>query len=88
MGWLPNYIMSEDDNKKEETATIIDFTVVKLQRLIDSYEDAGLYEQADEVYTALSKYQAGDLQIKWQKGMPFVVVDAEGRAKKPTDEDV
>jgi hypothetical protein len=80
--------MSEDDNKKEETATIIDFTVVKLQRLIDSYEDAGLYEQADEVYTALSKYQAGDLQIKWQKGMPFVVVDAEGRAKKPTDEDV
>tara|TARA_R110000851_G_scaffold136614_2_gene272230 strand:+ start:1207 stop:1473 length:267 start_codon:yes stop_codon:yes gene_type:complete len=88
MGWLPNYNMSEDDNKKEETATIIDFTVVKLQRLIDSYEDAGLYEQADEVYTALSKYQAGDLQIKWQKGMPFVVVDAEGRAKKPTDEDV
>lgn len=88
MGWLPNYNMSEDDNKKEETATIIDFTVVKLQRLIDSYEDAGLYEQADEVYAALSRYQAGDLQIKWQKGMPFVVVDAEGRAKKPTDEDV
>ena len=80
--------MSEDDNKKEETATIIDFTVVKLQKLIDSYEDAALYEQADEVYAALTKYQAGDLQIRWQKGMPFVVVDAEGRAKKPTDEDV
>ena len=82
-----NYNMSEDDNKKEASAELIDFTVIKLKQIVNDFEDLGMYEQADEVLGALAKYQRGDILIKWQKGMPFVVVDAEGRAKKPTDED-
>ena len=41
--------MSEDDKNKEEGAEVIDFTVVKLQQMIDNYEDLGLHEQADDV---------------------------------------
>jgi hypothetical protein len=79
--------MSEDDKNKEEGAEVIDFTVVKLQQMIDNYEDLGLHEQADDVDGALEQYLAGELLIRWQDGMPFVVLDVAGELKKPGDED-
>jgi|TARA_R110000824_G_scaffold38491_3_gene117521 hypothetical protein len=79
--------MSEDDKNKEEGAEVIDFTVVKLQQMIDNYEDLGLHEQADDVDGALEQYLAGELLIRWQDGMPFVVLDVAGELKKPGGED-
>tara|TARA_R110002096_G_scaffold392220_3_gene587151 strand:- start:535 stop:777 length:243 start_codon:yes stop_codon:yes gene_type:complete len=79
--------MSEDDKNKEEGAEVIDFTVVKLQRMIDNYEDLGMHEQADDVDGALEQYLAGELLIRWQDGMPFVVLDVAGELKKPGGED-
>ena len=78
--------MSEDDKNKEEGAEVIDFTVVKLQQMIDNYEDLGLHEQADDVDGALEQYLAGELLIRWQDGMPFVVLDVAGELKKPGGE--
>jgi hypothetical protein len=79
--------MSEDDKNKEEGAEVIDFTVVKLQRMIDNYEDLGMHEQADDVDGALEQYLAGELLIRWQDGMPFVVLDVAGELKKPAGDD-
>ena len=79
--------MSEDDKNKEEGAEVIDFTVVKLQQMIDNYEDLGLHEQADDVDGALEQYLAGELLIRWQDGMPFVVLDVAGELKKPGADD-
>ena len=79
-----NYNMSEDDNKKEESAELIDFTVIKLKQIVNDFEDLGMYEQADEVLGALAKYQRGDILIKWQKGMPFIIITEDGKPKKPS----
>ena len=81
-----NYNMSEDDNKKEESAELIDFTVIKLKQIVNDFEDLGMYEQADEVLGALAKYQRGDILIKWQKGMPFIIITEDGNPKKPSDD--
>ena len=79
-----NYNMSEDDNKKEESAELIDFTVIKLKQIVNDFEDLGMYEQADEVLGALAKYQRGEILIKWQKGMPFIIITEDGKPKKPS----
>ena len=76
--------MSEDDNKKEESAELIDFTSIKLKQIANDFEDLGMYEQADEVLNALAKYQRGDILIKWQKGMPFIIITEDGKPKKPS----
>ena len=80
-----NYNMSEDDNKKEASAELIDFTVIKLKQIVNDFEDLGMYEQADEVLGALAKYQRGEILIKWQKGMPFIIITEDGKPKKPSD---
>lgn len=76
--------MSEDDNKKEESAELIDFTSIKLKQIANDFEALGMYEQADEVLGALAKYQRGDILIKWQKGMPFIIITEDGKPKKPS----
>ena len=76
--------MSEDDNKKEESAELIDFTSIKLKQIANDFEDLGMYEQADEVLGALAKYQRGEILIKWQKGMPFIIIIEDGKPKKPS----
>jgi hypothetical protein len=81
---LANYNMSEDDNKKEESAELIDFTSIKLKQIANDFEDLGMYEQADEVLGALAKYQRGEILIKWQKGMPFIIITEDGKPKKPS----
>ncbi len=81
---LANYNMSEDDNKKEESAELIDFTSIKLKQIANDFEALGMYEQADEVLGALAKYQRGDILIKWQKGMPFIIITEDGKPKKPS----
>ena len=81
---LANYNMSEDDNKKEESAELIDFTSIKLKQIANDFEDLGMYEQADEVLNALAKYQRGEILIKWQKGMPFIIITEDGKPKKPS----
>jgi hypothetical protein len=81
---LANYNMAEDDNKKEESAELIDFTSIKLKQIANDFEDLGMYEQADEVLGALAKYQRGEILIKWQKGMPFIIITEDGKPKKPS----
>ena len=81
---LANYNMAEDDNKKEESAELIDFTSIKLKQIANDFEDLGMYEQADEVLEALAKYQRGEILIKWQKGMPFIIITEDGKPKKPS----
>ncbi len=81
---LANYNMSEDDNKKEESDELIDFTSIKLKQIANDFEDLGMYEQADEVLGALAKYQRGEILIKWQKGMPFIIITEDGKPKKPS----
>tara|TARA_R100000458_G_C8103234_1_gene129071 strand:+ start:311 stop:574 length:264 start_codon:yes stop_codon:yes gene_type:complete len=81
---LANYNMSEDDNKKEESAELIDFTSIKLKQIANDFEALGMYEQADEVLGALAKYQRGEILIKWQKGMPFIIITEDGKPKKPS----
>ena len=81
---LANYNMSEDDNKKEESAELIDFTSIKLKQIANDFENLGMYEQADEVLGALAKYQRGEILIKWQKGMPFIIITEDGKPKKPS----
>ena len=76
--------MSEDDNKKEESAELIDFTSIKLKQIANDFEALGMYEQADEVLGALAKYQRGEILIKWQKGMPFIIITEDGKPKKPS----
>ena len=76
--------MAEDDNKKEESAELIDFTSIKLKQIANDFEDLGMYEQADEVLEALAKYQRGEILIKWQKGMPFIIITEDGKPKKPS----
>ena len=83
---LANYNMAEDDNKKEESAELIDFTSIKLKQIANDFEDLGMYEQADEVLNALAKYQRGEILIKWQKGMPFIIITEDGKPKKPSDD--
>ena len=81
---LANYNMAEDDNKKEESAELIDFTSIKLKQIANDFEDLGMYEQADEVLEAYAKYQRGEILIKWQKGMPFIIITEDGKPKKPS----
>ena len=76
--------MAEDDNKKEESAELIDFTSIKLKQIANDFEDLGMYEQADEVLNALAKYHRGEILIKWQKGMPFIIITEDGKPKKPS----
>ena len=83
---LANYNMAEDDNKKEESAELIDFTSIKLKQIANDFEDLGMYEQADEVLNALAKYHRGEILIKWQKGMPFIIITEDGKPKKPSDD--
>ena len=83
--------MSEDDKNKGEsdkasnTCEVIDFTLSKLEQMADEYESLGLYEQADEVYGAISLYKSGKVAIKWQKGMPFIILSKDGTPKKPNE---
>jgi len=80
--------MSEGNNKnKDESATVIDFTLAKLEQMADEYEDMGMYTQAEEVLNAIEQYKLGIIDIKWQKGMPYVVLTPDGKPKKPAKTD-
>ena len=79
--------MSEGNDKNnidnDEVTNVIDFTVAKLEHMAAGYEETGMYSQADEVYNAIEQYKLGMIAIKWQKGMPYIVLTPDETPKKP-----
>jgi hypothetical protein len=68
--------MSEGNKEKDSDSAsdnLIDFTVVKLKRMANEFNELGQYHLEDEVYTALESYMSGNIGIVWQKGLPHAV---------------
>jgi hypothetical protein len=68
--------MYEGNKEKDSDSAsdnLIDFTVVKLKRMANEFNELGQYHLEDEVYTALESYMSGNIGIVWQKGLPHAV---------------
>jgi predicted DNA-binding protein (UPF0278 family) len=68
MGVVDDNNLSEDSENKN----VIDFTIVKLRKLLSEYHDKGLLSAASQVEVALAAYESGLASVKWQKGLPYI----------------
>lgn len=80
--------MSEGNKEKESgpaSNNVIDFTIVKLERMANDFNAQGQHTLEQEVYIALDAYMSGSIGIVWQKGMPHAVTIPEQAEEKPND---
>ena len=56
-----------------QDSNIIDFVEVKLLAMVEEYASAGLGPMADALWSALDQYMAGDIDIIFKHGQPYVI---------------
>ncbi len=55
-----------------ETNKIIDFTVIRLEKLIKEFSELQLYETVEDIKKVLEEYNKGNANIRWRNGLPYV----------------
>ena len=73
--------MAESNNKNNTNSAsdsaktnVIDFTTRKLQQLVKQFEGLGDYYSAKQVEDCLEAHKAGEIDIIWRDGLPFVKI--------------
>ena len=56
-----------------QDSNIIDFIQVKLLAMVEEYSSAGMIPMADALWSALDQYMAGDIDIIFKHGQPYVI---------------
>ena len=61
-----------EDNNKNNSEKLIDFTVIKLKDMHKYYMDFNLPDIASDIMQVLVEYQNGNAKVKWRDGLPYV----------------
>ena len=61
-----------EDNNKNNSEKLIDFTVIKLKDMHKYYMDINLPDIASDIMQVLVEYQNGNVKVKWRDGLPYV----------------
>ena len=61
-----------EDNNKNNSEKLIDFTVIKLKDMHKYYMDINLPDIAGDIMQVLVEYQNGNAKVKWRDGLPYV----------------
>jgi len=57
-----------------DTSNLIDFTVVKLEKMRDEVFNIAWFEMVEQIEMALALYNEGKATIKWGDGEPLLTI--------------
>ena len=74
-----------EDNNKNNSEKLIDFTVIKLKDMHKYYMDINLPEVANDIMQVLVEYQNGNAKVKWRDGLPYVKYEQDKKQVSEND---
>ena len=69
---LPNVSITMSDTETQSDDNVIDFIQYKMLRMADEYAKVNQMDMAEACWNALEKYMAGEIDIYFKSGEPYV----------------